>query len=226
MLICPVLAQAQLSSLSQGFETVSALPGQGWNFQNNSENADLTKNWFQGQEAPPFSAHSGPPDSYIGANFEFANGFSTINAWALTPELNFSSATTLTFFTRTVSEVGFPDRLQVRLSTAGTSTNVGVGFTEATVGDFTTLLLDINPLYEDVDGYPTSWAQQTINIPAQVGNGRIAFRYFVEEGGTAGNNSDFIGIDTLNFAAVPEPTGLLALAGLTAGAAWLRRRRS
>jgi hypothetical protein len=224
----PTVAQAQLASLTQNFDDVPSLQSAGWNFQNNSQSADVTRNWFQGQSAPPFNAQAGPDNSYLGANFEFAlateNGGSTINGWALTPQLNFSQATLLSFYARTVSVVGFPDRLQVRLSTAGASTNVGTGFSAGTVGDFTTLLLDINPTY-DADGFPTSWEQQVINIPAQAGNGRIAFRYFVEDGGPAGSRSDFIGIDTLNFAVVPEPTGLLALGGIAVGGWFVRRRR-
>src|SRR2546428_3306592 len=49
------------------------------------------------------------------------------------------------FYTRTVDMPSFPDRLQVRMSTNGASSNVGTTATD--VGDFTTLLLDINPTY-------------------------------------------------------------------------------
>ena len=48
----------------------------------------------------------------------------------------------------------YPDRLQVRASTAGESTNVGT--TSQSVGDFTTLLLDINENYQQ-GGYPEAW---------------------------------------------------------------------
>ena len=61
----------------------------------------------------------------------------------------------LTFWTRTVDAPTFPDRLQVRMSTNGASTNVGTTATD--VGDFTTLLLDINPTYT------TSWVPERLD---------------------------------------------------------------
>ena len=77
------------------------------------------------------------------------------------------------------------------------------------VGDFTTLLLDINPTYTTT-GYPNAWTQFTVTISG-VGSptpGRLAFRYFVENGGPNGANSDYIGIDTVqySFACQPTPT--------------------
>jgi hypothetical protein len=88
--------------------------------------------------------------------------------------------------------------LQVRLSTSGDSTNVGEAATD--VGDFTTLLLDINPTYQ-VFGYPATWTQFTVTISGLSGptSGRFAFRYFVENGGPDGDNSYIIGIDTLTY---------------------------
>ena len=105
---------------------------------------------------------------------------------------------TMTFWTRTTTANPFPDRLQVRMSTAGASQNVGTTATD--VGDFTTLLLDINPTYT-VGGYPEVWTQQTVTVtgvPAAT-LGRLAFRYFVENGGPTGANSNYIGIDTFQF---------------------------
>ena len=55
----------------------------------------------------------------------------------------------------------FPDRLQVRISTNGASTNVGS--TATGVGDFTTLLLDINLNYT-TNGYPNVWTQFTVTL--------------------------------------------------------------
>jgi hypothetical protein len=110
------------------------------------------------------------------------------------------------FYTRTVDVPQFPDRLQVRMSVNGNSTNVGT--TSLDVGDFTALLLDINPTYT-TSGYPNGWTQFTVTLNG-VGSptiGRIAFRYFVEFGGSNGSNSDYIGIDTFRyFCAGPIPT--------------------
>jgi hypothetical protein len=114
----------------------------------------------------------------------------------------------MTFYTRTVDVPQFPDRLQVRMSTNGTSTDVGT--TAADVGDFTTLMLDINPTYTTT-GYPNVWTLFTVTVtgvPSPT-TGRLAFRYFVENGGPNGPNSDYIGIDTISFQCVnptPSPT--------------------
>ena len=72
-----------------------------------------------------------------------------------------------------------------------------MGLGSTAVGDFTTLLLDINPLYTTTD-YPTSWTPFKVVLSGITGTpkGRIAFRYFVENGGPTGANSDYIGIDT------------------------------
>ena len=157
-----------------------------------------------------FPAQAGAGDSYIGSNFNNGTGTSTLSNWLLTPPLLLQGGP-ITFYTRTVDVPQFADRLQVRVSFNGASTNVGT--TETSVGDFTTLLLDINPNYVP-SGYPNVWTQFTANLalPAPT-TGRIAFRYFVENGGPTGTNSDYIGIDSLSIPAAgcsgvttPTPT--------------------
>jgi len=167
-----------------------------------------TSGWFQGN-SDVFPAHSGDPTSYIAANFMNGAGLATISNWLLTPEVGIQNGAVLTFWTRTVKADPFPDRLQVRLSTNGSSTNVGT--TATSVGDFTALLLDIDPTYQGT--YPDVWTQYTVTItgvPAAT-TGRLAFRYFVEEGGPKGPNSDYIGIDTVQYdngvcGTTPTPT--------------------
>ena len=81
------------------------------------------------------------------------------------------------------------------MSTNGASVNAGAS--NVSVGDFTTLLLDINPTYTGT-GYPTAWTKFTIvlsGLPGAGVSGRVAFRYFVENAGPGGANSDYIGID-------------------------------
>jgi hypothetical protein len=79
-----------------------------------------------------------------------------------------------------------------------------VGTTATSVGTFTTLLLDINPTYQPDPAYPIVWTNFTINLTgiATPTLGRLAFRYFVENGGPSGANSDYIGIDTVTFTPV------------------------
>ena len=86
----------------------------------------------------------------------------------------------------------------MRLSTNRASTNVGTLTTD--VGDFTTLLLSVNPNLTTTD-YPKVWTQYTVTLSGiPVGaSGRFAFRYFVTDGGRDGANSDYIGIDTVKY---------------------------
>ncbi|MFO0838178.1 MAG: choice-of-anchor J domain-containing protein [Phycisphaerae bacterium] len=192
LLTLPALGYAQ--AFSEGFDDITTLPGADWFMQNNSSPIGLT-NWFQGN-ALVFPAQSGVDTAYMATNYNNVSGANIISNWLLTPNRTFNNGDSLTFYTRTVTNVAFPDRLQVRMSTNGASTNVGTLPTD--VGDFGTLLLDINPNYTFTD-YPTIWTQFTVVISGLGGptSGRLAFRYFVDDGGPAGANSDYIGIDTV-----------------------------
>lgn len=171
-------------------ETFNSVLPANWAAQNLSSPVGLT-GWFQGNTAV-FGANSGT--GYIAANFNNTTGLNTISNWLFTPNVTLKNGDKFSFFTRTTTGT-FPDRLQVRMSTNGTSTNAGT--TNTSVGDFSTLLLDINPTYTST-GYPTAWTQYTLTmsgLPAAGVSGRLAFRYFVEGAGPSGNNSDYIGID-------------------------------
>jgi hypothetical protein len=197
----------------QDFDDITTLPALGW-VQTNHSGTIGTTGWFQGNDAI-FPAHQGAPTAYIAANFNNTTGTNTISNWLLTPTLTLQGGDTVTFWTRTSTANPFPDRLQVRMSTDGASTNVGTTATD--VGDFTTLLLDINPTYT-VGGYPEVWTPQTVTITLPPGpslvTGRLAFRYFVENGGPTGANSNYIGIDTFHQGnskgCLPTPTPSLS----------------
>jgi PKD repeat protein/subtilisin family serine protease len=201
-----------LTAISEGFDDILTLVPGGWYMQNNSSPLG-TSNWFQGNPTV-FSSHQGAPDSYIGANYNNTAGIGTISNWLLTPEITMSNGDTVSFWTRSPAS-DWEDRLQVRLSTSGDSTNVGTGAFD--VGDFTTLLLDINPTYAP-GGYPTVWTEFVITLSDLSGptNGRIGLRYFVENGGPSGSNSDYIGIDTFEYIST-SPT----VCGEPAGVSWL-----
>ncbi|NLB72261.1 MAG: hypothetical protein GX797_09710 [Chloroflexi bacterium] len=183
------------TSLSEGFDDISLLPGKGWVIINKSEPVGVI-DWFQGN-AGVFAAHSGAENSYIGTNYNSVTGSNTISNWLLTPELWLVNGDQFTFWTRRPNTIIYPDRLQVRLSTNGGSDYVGDSPTS--VGDFDALLLDINPSYAD-DGYPVVWTQYNITLTglSSPTRGRIAFRYFVENGGPDGTRSNYIGIDTVS----------------------------
>lgn len=210
------VAGSALASFSEGFEGLAP----GWEIQNRSVPVGANaQGWGITTGATTFAPHAGA--QYAFANFQATAGVGTISAWLFSPVDTIQNGDTLKFWTRTTDGT-FPDRLQVRLSTNGNSTNVGT--TATSVGDFGTLLLDINPTLSG-SGYPTGWTQFSITISGLGGpvSGRFAFRYFVTNGGPSGANSDFIGLDDVEFTSIPAP-GALALAGLF-GLAAARRRR-
>jgi subtilisin-like proprotein convertase family protein len=192
------LGAAPTTIWSEGFTVAAPLPV-GWASQNLSAPVGTT-GWFQGNDAV-FPAQSGAPTSYIGANFNNTAGAGTISNWLFTPVTALANGDQLTFWTRTTDGT-FPDRLQVRMSTNGASVNAGAS--ETSVGDFTTLLLDINPTLTGT-GYPTVWTQQTATVAGLSAptSGRLAFRYFVTNGGPTGANSDYIGIDNVSYLKPP-----------------------
>jgi hypothetical protein len=189
--------------LVEGFDNINTLPAAGWFVRNNSVPVGPT-GWSQGNTGI-FPAQAGATNSYISANFNNTTGTNTISNWLLTPNLTLHNGAVIKFWTREVVENPFPDRLEVRLSTNGASTNVGTGSTA--VGDFTTVLLSINPNLT-VNGYPQVWTEFTITLsglPLGGTSGRVGFRYFVTGGGPTGDNSNYIGIDTFSYNAIFEP---------------------
>src|SRR5438552_2932492 len=139
-------------AFSEGFDDITTLVPGGWVMQNNS-NPLGTTGWFQGT-ATVFSSHSGAASSYIAANYNNTGANGTISNWLLTPAMSISNGMAVSFFTRTVNNPQFPDRLELRMSTSGSSSNVGT--TENSVGDFTTLMLTINPDLTTT-GCPNNW---------------------------------------------------------------------
>lgn len=217
------------ATLTEGFTTVAAVPpagstctltipaslGSNWFARNNSVPAGTTC-WFQGN-AGVFPAQAGDPTSYAGSNFNATTGANTLSTWLVTPRVQFGAGAVLEFWVRKGAvATDFPDRLQVRASTAADTGTPNVGTAALDVGTFTTLVLDINPtltagdqacvggITNPADGvinrFPRDWCRVriTTGLPAG-GIGRLAFRYFVTSGGPAGANSDFIGVDTFSF---------------------------
>ncbi len=222
---------AQAQSFTEGFDGGGPGLPAGWLSTNNSTNADPAVPWsvttaiVDAAGDPVVSAQAG--FSFAVVNFlSIASGSGTINNWMFSPQINtISNGDTFSFYTTTVPDSGFPDALELRLSTAGASTNVGT--TATSVGSFSTLLLSINPTLS-VGGYPEDWTQFTATVSglAAPASGRIAFRYFVTDGGPSGDNSNIIGVDTFSYvAAVPEPASWALMLMGAAGVAGLRRLR-
>lgn len=225
----PTAVKAQ--AYTENFDNITTLTGSGWFQQNNSSPVGTNPVWFQGtppSASGPFIAYNGADNAYIACNFNStAGGTGTISNWLVTPNRILRNGDVFTFYTRKptigAGQTDYPDRIEVRLSTNGASTNVGT--TATGVGDFTTLLLSVNPTL--VAGvYPQVWTQYTITIsglPAPT-SGRIAFRYFVTNAGPTGANSDYIGIDNVVYTPYVCPAFTMttggALSGATAGTAY------
>ncbi len=194
-------AQAQgVEVLNEGFDNVGALNG--WAQVNNSVPPGI--NWFQGN-AGLFPAQSGAADSYAAINFlSAANGSGTIDNWLITPELSLNGESVLSFYTRSATDPGFNDRLEVLFS-SGSGTDLS-GFTSVgTIGGS--------------GNYPTDWEQFSATVTAN-GSGRFAFHYF-----GPGDTLNYVGLDTVNVVtAVPEPS-TWAMLGAGLGLLGLRRRK-
>ncbi len=207
--------KSSAQAISEGFDDITTLPASGWSLQNLSSPLGST-GWFQGN-ASTFSSQNGVANSYIAADQNNTTNGGTISNWLIAPNRTFRNGDVVTFYTRTVAASLRPDRLQVRMSNNGTSTNVGT--TATSVGDFTNLLLEINAS-QTILVYPGTFTQYTVTISGLTAptSGRVAFRYFVTNGGSAlGGNSNYIGIDnfvytplicpafTVNPATLPNP---------------------
>jgi hypothetical protein len=204
-----VLSMNSQVMLNENFTSPFTPTASGWAVQNNSV-PQGTLSWFQGAGAT-FTAYNGAANDYYAVNYDSQGPTSGgISNFLITPTVNLTNGGVLNFATRTVnSATVFPDRLQVLIS-YGTGTGaIGAGTTA--VGTFTSMILDINPNLTTntvgtvnngtVNGYPNTWTVYSLTlatIPATLA-GRIAFRYFVDNGGPNGTNSDYIGIDAVNY---------------------------
>ena len=92
-----------------------------------------------------------------------------VSNWLILPELTLNNLNTFSFATRSAG--AFPDRLEVRLSTNGSSTSLG---------DFSTLLLTLNPALNP-GGYPTDWTTYTINLAAALEEWRPMLTWMASE---------------------------------------------
>ena len=187
---------------SEGFDDVSTLAGAGWVQTNNSTPGGET-GWFQGNSGV-FEAQSGAADSYIAANYLNAGLGGNIDNWLITPLFAVSDSSTITFATRTNG--AYPDNLEVLWSLGSSN-----------IADFMSL--------GSLSGsdFPIDWANVNLvayNLQQDI---RLAFRYLITDTSV---NGDYIGIDSFEVRAVPEPeTIVLFGAALLMMAFAMRRRR-
>ena len=189
-------------TFSEGFDDVTALAGAGWLTPNYSTPGGET-GWFQGN-AGVFTSDSGADDSYIAANFLGAPFGGNIDNWLITPLFAVSDSSTITFATR--ANGAYPDNLEVLWSLGSSN-----------IADFMSL--------GSLSGsdFPIDWANVNLvayNLQQDI---RLAFRYLITDTSV---NGDYIGIDSFEVRAVPEPgTIVLFGAALLMMAFAMRRRR-
>lgn len=222
------------ASFTEGFNS-PALPTS-WITANNSTSAATGLPWgvtrgIRDEDGTVLVAPSeGARFAYVDAESVGDDGAGTISNWLITPEIfGMKNGDTFSFYTTTIADSDYPDALEFRLSSAGAGADVGT--TVSSVGTFTTTLLSINPGL-DLGGYPESWTKYTVTLSglATPIDGRAAFRYYVTDGGLAGNNSNIIGVDAFSYtaviAAVPEPGSWSLLLGGFVGMVAFGRYRS
>jgi len=166
-----------------------------------------------------FDGFGGMEYSYSGTDFAMATNNSghrkaVISNWLISPVMEIKNGDIIRFHTRTYSNPAQgADRLQVRINPVNSSADVGRD--AMSVGNFSEVIIDINQDYllEGDGSYPGTWTSS-----ADLNNGsdivisglpgttarksRIAFRYFVEDGGPSGENSVGIGLDKFEFISV------------------------
>jgi hypothetical protein len=199
MALAPMGSHAS-NLLSEDFEDFAALVGLGWVFTNASSSP--SQPWFAGNPGI-FAAQAGAAGSYAAANFLSSSAVSgVISNWMITPAIEVTGSEILTFYAR-MADVGYLDGINLHLSVGG-GTAIGdfaqVGSTGVLGTDWTAFTLQL----------PDFGAPTTV---------RIGFQYAVADA----LDANYIGIDSVTLAPIPEP-GTVLLMGLGVAGLLLRRR--
>jgi len=196
ILFTSTFANAQYG-LDEGFDDCFALYTSGGWFSLNRSNPNNSNIWYQ--DAGNFTAFSGAANSSITAGWYCTDnsGVGDASVWLFTPPVYLANGDTISFYTISYNNSTYADRMELRLNT--TTTDTFVGTTSTSVGNYTTLLLTINPTLDNVS-YPETWTKYTTIVSGITpGNGRIAFRYDVTNTGGSGTNGSVVGIDDFHF---------------------------
>lgn len=188
--------KAQVVQLNEGF--TAPFSSTTWSIQNNSQPLGPAS-WAQGS-GTTFPAYSGGINDYICVNFDSQGSVTGgISNFLITPTVSLMNGGVLRYAARTVTTPSnYADRLQVLMSYGTGNGSIPGGTTS--VGTFTGLINDINPGLTST-GFPAVWTVYTHTLSGISGTitGRFAFRYFVDDGGPNGSNSDYIGIDNVSY---------------------------
>jgi hypothetical protein len=159
-----------------------------------------TSNWQQGNVSAFGTGFNGGATSYASVNYNSvaANSAGTISNWLITPSISLKDGDVIKFYTRAGSNFStIPDRLELRLSSVGEASIIpSTGSND--LGSFTTIAAAVNPnLTPSV--YPVTWTEvlYTVEGLPTATDCKLAFRYFVTNGGPTGANGNAIWIDAL-----------------------------
>ncbi len=190
----------------QGFNgTLGAIPAN-WTSVNNSPGGPgVVPDWNVQDGAGTFPPHAGL--GFVAVNYNSSTGANPISNYLMSPEVTLQNGATIRFWTRTIENSIYPDRLILTYSTNGAS---------LAVTDFANIgnvnfhnLVDINPTLTQ-GGYPSAWTQYTATLSGLAGptQGRFALWYYIQtSGGPAGVNSNYIGVDDVHFIPPGATTG-------------------
>jgi len=197
---------AAFGQFPQGFDGAAGLPV-GWVSVNNSPSGPgINPDWQQEDAAGlPFLAHGGT--GYAWANYQSVTGTNTISNYLMSPEVTLENGAIIRFWTRCPDGSIWPDRLILTYSTNGASTDPADYANLANLNF--QVLASVNPTLVQ-GGYPVVWTQfvsTPISGLAGPTQGRFAFWYHVTNGGPTGANSNFIGVDDVEFIPPGVTTG-------------------
>ncbi len=196
-----VAMSAQAGALvKEGFDDVSTLAAKGWVLTNASTPSGLVENWFQGDQSK-FRSLSGARESYIAGNYNLAAAGGTLDSWLITPEFSLEQGATLSFWARGEAAAGYSDLLSFAASSGSsalTAFSTAPSFTVATNG----------------------WTRYVVSLGKGEGTGRFAIRYT-----GAADASNYVGIDSLLVAEIPEPSTMAILFAGAMGLMMSRRRK-
>ncbi|HEX6181419.1 MAG TPA: choice-of-anchor J domain-containing protein [Chitinophagaceae bacterium] len=206
-----------VASWTESFTDHAALGSKGWVIINNTDKPG-PEAWRRGRFESTNKAIWNPeyvigfpaykmersPNDFISVDMYAGAQVANMSVWLITPITKIKNGDELQFYTRAHLDTSSwqlkdgSDRMQVRANYTNTSTDVGSNWT--TVGNFTTLMVDINPGLVP-HAYPQGWTKYTLTVSGVTGtiNGRFAFRYFVQNGGPDGLFSSVCGVDEVSF---------------------------
>lgn len=192
-------AESRAQIFTESFDSLPGLLSNGWLITNRSMPLG-SSNWMQGTTAVGLPAYQGAPTAYVEDNYNAVSTLGTISDWLISPAITINDGDSIVFYTVSYNSHTYPDRLECRLSSTGTNT----GTNASSVGDFTTLIVSVNPAL-DTFSYPSvvgggNWKRyagvvSSLGAPTSC---HLAFRYFVTNAGSNGDNGSVIGVDELS----------------------------